>query len=140
VGVAAVVLVAAASIVASEGGGVKGERIPGGGCGHPAGQADHVSPRVDIDVVEQADLRTWTKSSSPIQTARSAKASRIASIMTCKVWVAPKPKPWLACSSGNRSNILSIWIHGETARGGRRHRLEGIAAIVPPVGFRIFTP
>ncbi len=63
---------------------------------------------------------TSTKSSSPIQTARSAKARRIASAITFSVLVAPKPKPWLASPSGKRSSIFSIWITVSAARRRRR--------------------
>jgi hypothetical protein len=67
----------------------------------------------------------------PIHQARPAKASRIASIMTCLVLVAPKP--WLVSPSGKRSSILSIWIMvrppEEGGHGGQR-----VAAVVPEDG------
>ena len=55
-------------------------------------------------------MGTETKSASPIQTPRSAKARRIASAITLTVLVLPKPKPWLASPIGKRSSIFSIWI------------------------------
>ena len=53
---------------------------------------------------------TGAKSASPIHTARSAKAVRIASAITFIVFGLPKPKPWLASPIGKRSSIFSIWI------------------------------